>query len=124
MNNNNQNGKKMPTQDGRHFVNLFGFCFFVNADFTYSPWKVTLSTAEEAKKDPNKKVMLPPTNEWGRLKALGNKTVRLTDDEQKKALHIAENLKRNPMWSLYKNAEAKTQRRIHLFRALRRPICS
>ncbi|QQR76413.1 hypothetical protein IPJ63_02855 [Candidatus Nomurabacteria bacterium] len=83
-------GKKLKTDKG-FMVNYHNFCFFVNEVFEYTHdtiWKKTF-----------KKGVLPPTNEYGRLKneVIGaDKESFLTSEEEAKAKVIVAALEENP----------------------------
>lgn len=84
-------GKKLLTSSGNFFVNFHGVCFFVTKDFKYLVWKKTLSIG-----------ILPPTNEYGRLKGIIGTEAEslLTEAEENKAREIANSLKSNPFMGM------------------------
>ncbi len=78
----------LKTKNG-YFINYHGLCFFVSSDMTYRPWIKTIQ-----------KGMLPPANEFGRLRKEGLAERVLTDDEEGKVQEIANRLKADPFWGL------------------------
>lgn len=86
-------GKKLLTRSGNFFVNFHGICFFVTKDFKYLVWKKTYSMG-----------ILPPTNEYGRLKSLigADAESLLTEAEENLAREICRKLEHNPFWGMSK----------------------
>ncbi len=86
-------GKKLLTRSGNFFVNFHGVCFFVTKEFKYLVWKKTYQMG-----------ILPPTNEYGRLKGLIGPDAEslLTEEEEKMAREICRKLEHNPMWGMTK----------------------
>ena len=86
-------GKKLLTRSGNFFVNFHNVCFFVTKEFKYLVWKKTYTTG-----------ILPPTNEYGRLKSLIGPDAEslLTEEEEKMAREICRKLEHNPLWGLSK----------------------
>ncbi|MBP6855239.1 MAG: hypothetical protein KBD26_03780 [Candidatus Pacebacteria bacterium] len=86
-------GKKIPTQSGGFMINFHGFCFFVDTKFKYRIWKKTYSMG-----------ILPPTNEYGRLKGIigADTESLLTEAEENLAREICRKLEHNPFWGMSK----------------------
>lgn len=86
-------GKKLLTRSGNFFVNFHGMCFFVTKEFEYLVWKKTLTMG-----------ILPPTNEYGRLKGIigADAESLLTEAEETLARNICRKLEHNPFWGMNK----------------------
>jgi len=84
-------GKKLLTRTGNFFVNFHGVCFFVTKGFKYLVWKKTYKIG-----------ILPPTNEYGRLKGLvgADKESLLSPEEENMACEIAKKLAKNPFMGM------------------------
>ena len=101
----NTNANCLKTKNG-YMVNFHGFCFFVNENFVYQPWKRTIEKGE-----------LPTTNEYGRLRGLQLAERKLSDVEEAKSAIIAQNLKGNPRYGLGKlNKDQKPPRKVRTIR--------
>lgn len=81
--------KALIMQTGNFFVNYHGFCLFVTKRMTYLPWKRTIECG-----------MLPPTQEYGRLRKLECEEFTLSLEQETHVWQIVQQLQKNPLYML------------------------
>ncbi len=101
--------KALLMRTGNFFVNYHGFCLFVTQRITYLPWKKTKEYG-----------MLPPTQEYGRLRNGGCTEFTLTAKQEKLVWQIVQQLQKNPFYMLSrselfiaKQGKCKRERELH-----------